>query len=284
MPRNRPVESRSVDGKYQELTQRICGLKTAAVAFSGGVDSSLLCRVAHDLLGDNAIAITVVSPMLPRSEIERAKALAEIVGIRHILLDEPRIDPEVAANPRQRCYICRKIEFSKIKQAAGENGIECVLDGSNQDDLSDYRPGLRALEELGIASPLRDAGLTKAEVRELSRRLGLPTWDKPAFACLASRVPYGETITTAKLLRIERAEECLRSFGLRQVRVRSHEDLARIEVAREERPALFDEGIMDDVSVRLKSFGFLYVSMELSGYQTGSMNRAIAGDTGGKNG
>ncbi len=278
------MESRSVDGKYQELTQRICGLKTAAVAFSGGVDSSLLCRVAHDLLGDNAIAITVVSPMLPRSEIERAKALAEIVGIRHILLDEPRIDPEVAANPRQRCYICRKIEFSKIKQAAGENGIECVLDGSNQDDLSDYRPGLRALEELGIASPLRDAGLTKAEVRELSRRLGLPTWDKPAFACLASRVPYGETITTAKLLRIERAEECLRSFGLRQVRVRSHEDLARIEVAREERPALFDEGIMDDVSVRLKSFGFLYVSMELSGYQTGSMNRAIAGDTGGKNG
>ena len=250
-----------------------------AVAYSGGVDSSFLCRVSHDVLGDNAVAITVVSPMLPASELEEAKRLADAIGIRHILLHEEAIDPTVAENPIDRCYRCKRIEFSVITKAAADSGIAHVLDGSNLDDLSDYRPGLRALAEMGIHSPLRDVGLRKADIRALSQKLGLPTWDKPAFACLASRVPYGERITSEKLHRIDKAESYLRGIGLRQVRVRSHQDLARIEVASEERAKLCNPSIMDEVAARLKSLGFLYVCMELQGYETGSMNRTI-GTTG----
>ena len=184
-------------------------------------------------------------------------------------MHEEAIDPTVAENPIDRCYRCKRIEFSVITKAAADSGIAHVLDGSNLDDLSDYRPGLRALAELGIHSPLRDVGLRKTDIRALSQKLGLPTWDKPAFACLASRVPYGERITSEKLHRIDEAESYLRGIGLRQVRVRSHEDLARIEVAREERAKLCDPKIMDEVAARLKSLGFLYVCMELQGYETG---------------
>jgi uncharacterized protein len=246
-----------------------------AIAYSGGVDSSFLCRASHDALKNNAIAITVVSPMLPDSELEEAKTLAAAIGIRHILLHETTIDPAVAQNPTDRCYRCKKIEFTAILKAAKDLGIVHVLDGSNQDDLSDYRPGLRALAELGVHSPLRDAGLGKTDIRALSQKLGLPTWNKPAYACLASRVPYGEQITSEKLHRIDEAESYLRGIGLRQVRVRSHHDLARIEVANEERVKLCDPSIMDKVATQLKSLGFLYVCMELQGYQTGSMNRTI---------
>ncbi len=269
------------DEAYESLRSAIRAMGRVAVAYSGGVDSSLLCRVSHDVLGDDAVAITVVSPMLPGSELEEAKTLAAAIGIRHILLNEETIDPAVAENPTDRCYRCKRIEFSVIAKAASEAGIAHVLDGSNQDDLSDFRPGLRALAELGIRSPLRDAGLCKADIRALSRKLGLPTWDKPAFACLASRVPYGERITSGKLQRIDEAESFLRGLGLRQVRVRSHHDLARIEVAREERVKLCDPAVMDEVAARLKSLGFLYVCMELAGYETGSLNKTI-GSAGGK--
>ncbi len=265
----------SIEDKYGGLRSRVGKLGKAAVAFSGGVDSSLLCKVAHDVLGEGAIAITVVSPLMPKSEVRAACELTAAIGIRHLLVEEPAIDPKVADNPTDRCYHCKKVEFSALKKTAAENGVPHVLDGSNADDALDYRPGLAALGELGIESPLRDAGLTKAEVRELSRRLGLHTWDKPAFACLASRVPYGERITVETLARIEKAEEYLRGLGLRQVRVRAHGDIARIEIAPEERAKMFDEAKMDGAAEHIKALGFLYVCMELGGYRTGSMNDVI---------
>jgi pyridinium-3,5-biscarboxylic acid mononucleotide sulfurtransferase len=266
----------TIDEKFNKLRDSIRALKKAAVAYSGGVDSSLLCRVAYDVLGDEAIAITIVSPMLPRSEIDCAREVTSSIGIRHILVEEAEIEEIVAQNPKDRCYHCKKVEFGNVLKTAAEYGISHVLDGSNLDDLGDYRPGLAALQELSIVSPLREAGLTKAEIRELSKRLNLKTWDKPAFACLASRVPYGERITREKLGRVERAEDYLRGTGLRQFRVRSHGDIARIEVAPEEREKLFDARVMDEASAALKSFGFVYVCMELEGYRMGSLNRVLS--------
>jgi uncharacterized protein len=179
----------NLDEKYAKLRDILRGLGSATVAFSGGVDSSFLCKAAREALGDRSLAVTVVSPMLPRSEIDCAKEVAAAVGSRHVLIEDPDIEEHVAANPADRCYHCKKIEFSLIAKAARENGAEYVIDGSNLDDPLRLPAGLRALEELGVRSPLREAGLTKADIRELSRRLGLPTWDKPAFACLASRIP-----------------------------------------------------------------------------------------------
>jgi uncharacterized protein len=264
-----------IDEKYRRLLDLIGRRGSAAVAFSGGVDSSFLCHAAVAALGNKALAVTVVSPMLPQSEIHCAKSVAQQTGIEHILVEETDIDEEVAANPKERCYFCKKIEFGAIMKTAKERGMAAVLDGSNADDPGDYRPGLRALEELGIISPLREAGLHKAEIRELSRRFGLPTWDKPAFACLASRIPYGERIDREKLARIEKAEEALGAAGFRQFRVRSHGDIARIEVAPEERRRFFDETLLDGLSRSIKACGFLYAAFELEGYVMGSMNRAI---------
>jgi uncharacterized protein len=269
-----PDNPSTLDEKYQRLLDLIAARGTAAVAFSGGVDSSFLCHAAARALGEKALAITVVSPMLPRSELDWAARIAAQVGIEHVLVEEGEIDEEVAANPRERCYYCKRIEFGRIIAIAEERGIGTVLDGSNMDDLGDFRPGLKALEELRVLSPLRLAGMTKADVRELSRRFDLPTWDKPAFACLASRIPYGERIDREKLARVEKAEDSLRSRGFRQFRVRSHGDIARIEVAPEERRLFFDEPTLDAISRSLKSLGFIYVSFELEGYILGSMNRA----------
>ncbi|WP_062428548.1 ATP-dependent sacrificial sulfur transferase LarE [Treponema endosymbiont of Eucomonympha sp.] len=263
------------NGKYEQLLAVIAAQRTVAVAFSGGVDSSFLCYAAHEALGDKALAVTVVSPMLPKSEIACAKRVAAQIGITHALLDEPEIDAEVAANPADRCYHCKKREFGAIAEYAERRGLAAVLDGSNQDDLSDYRPGLQALKELRILSPLREARLTKAEIRDMSHEAGLPTWDKPAFACLASRVPYGEPISREKLAKIEQAEESLRAFGFRQFRVRAHGDIARIEVAPDERPLFFDAQTLDAISAAVKRCGFLYAAFELEGYTAGSLNKPI---------
>jgi uncharacterized protein len=272
---NAADRSAGIDEKYRRLVDLIASLGKVAVAFSGGVDSSFLCHAAVAALGKNALAITIVSPMLPKSEIDCARDVAGRLGIEHVLIEETEIDGHVAANPRDRCYHCKKLEFGNILAEAGKRGIRSVLDGSNMDDLGDYRPGLAALEELGVVSPLREAGLDKAEIRELSRRFGLPTWDKPAFACLASRIPYGERIDLEKLSRVEKAEDHLRARGLRQFRVRSHGDIARIETAREERSKFFDETLLDEVSRAFKSMGFLYVAFELEGYRMGSLNRVL---------
>jgi uncharacterized protein len=261
--------------KYQRLIAFIAGRGSAAVAFSGGVDSSFLCYCAVSALGENCIACTVVSPMLPQSELEDAKKIAAHTGIRHILIHEERLEDAVAANPKDRCYHCKKNEFGAILKTARAHGIQTVLDGSNMDDTGDYRPGLRAVAELHVQSPLREAELSKAEIRFLSREAGLPTWDKPAYACLASRIPYGERLDTAKLARVEKAEAYLRSLGLRQFRVRSHGDLARIEAAPEERSLFFNVKMLDEVSARLKSFGFLFVALELEGYRMGSLNAVL---------
>lgn len=261
--------------KFENLKELIGSYNKAAVAFSGGVDSSFLSKVCFDMLGKNTAAITIASSMNPESEIREAEEIAGSIGIQHYIIKEDSIDEEVSLNPPERCYYCKKIEFSLVKRKAMELGIETVLDGSNFDDVSDYRPGLRALRETGVKSPLKETGLTKLEIRELSKTLGLRTWNKPAYACLASRIPYGERITRNKLERIEKAEDYLKKLGFIQFRVRSHGDTARIEISPDERFKIFDTRTMDDISKNLKAAGFVYVSMELEGYKTGSLNKAL---------
>lgn len=265
----------TLDEKYSVLLALLRQQESAAVAFSGGVDSSFLCYAAFEALGSKALAITVVSPMLPQSELRSAQALAAQIGLAHYMVTSAEIEDEVALNTKNRCYHCKKLEFSDIQQEAERHGAKVVLDGSNLDDLDDFRPGLKALKELQILSPLRVAGLRKAEIRELSRRFGLSTWDKPAFACLASRIPYGERIDRPKLTRIEKSEDWLRNFGFKQFRVRSHGDLARIEVAPHERALIFSEQALSSISSALKSFGFLFVTFDLEGYVMGSLNRSL---------
>jgi uncharacterized protein len=213
--------------------------------------------------------------MLPLRERHFAVDTARRIGIEHLLIEEPDIDETVAANPGDRCYFCKRLEFGALLKVATDRGIAAVLDGSNADDPADYRPGLRALEELGIKSPLREAGLAKDEIRALSKQFGLPSWDKSSFACLASRVPYGERISKEKLSRIENAEEALWDAGFRQFRVRSHGDIARIEVSPEERRRFFSESLLDELSRKIKSAGFVYAAFELEGYVMGSMNRVL---------
>ena len=261
--------------KRDKLKRIIIAHGNAAVAFSGGVDSTLLAKVCYDLLGKRSIAITVVSPLFPQSERASATRLASRIGIRHELIEESGIDEAVAENTPDRCYHCKKIEFSSIAARAAELGFTTIFDGSNVDDLKDYRPGKRALDELKIASPLREAGMTKDDIRAYSKELGLETWDNPALACLASRIPYGERITEESLSRIDKAEDFLRTLGLRQFRVRSHGDIARIEVSPDERVRFFDTALMDKTAATMKSFGFTYAALDLEGYRTGSLNRKL---------
>ena len=261
--------------KYEKLKSIIAETGKAAVAYSGGVDSTLLSKVAFDVLKENSIAITLVSPMNAQSEMKDAEDLAKEIGITHYMINDDEIEDEVLANPVNRCYFCKKNEFGRIIEKAAEVGLKVVFDGSNMDDMSDYRPGLQALTELKVISPLRMAGLTKSDIRELSHQLGLRSWNKPALACLGSRIPYGERITIEKLTKIDKSEDYLRSLGFVQFRVRSHEKMARIEVSPEERSKIFDGNLLDQISKQLKAYGYQYVCMELEGYVTGSLNRVI---------
>ncbi len=260
--------------KYQKLQSCLCSLGSVCVAFSGGVDSTFLLYVAHQVLGSSAIAVTAQSCSFPKRELDEAKAFCKSHGITHFICRSEELDIEgFRQNPKNRCYLCKHELFEKIWEIAKQNGISAVAEGSNLDDNGDYRPGLIAVKELGVKSPLREAELTKVEIRELSRKLGLPTWNKQSFACLSSRFVYGETISEEKLSMVDRAEQLLLDLGFHQVRVRIHGMIARIEIHPNEFEKLLR--VREDVYRQFRSFGFTYVTLDLMGYRTGSMNETL---------
>jgi len=262
--------------KFQLLKDIIKKRGSAAIAFSGGVDSTFLIKVAHEVLGDKLIAVTATSSTYPERELKEAIEYAKDMGVKHIVISSEELEIEgFASNPKNRCYYCKKELFTKINKVAIENGLEYVFDGSNLDDTGDYRPGMQAAKELEVVSPLKEAGLTKKDIRELSKELGLPTWNKPAFACLSSRFPYGNKITLPKLKMVDKAEQFLLDMGIRQVRVRHHGEIARIEVAPEEREQFFSVDVMDKIGTEFKKIGFTYVTLDMLGYRTGSMNEVL---------
>ena len=247
-----------------------------AIAFSGGVDSTYLLNVAAEELGEDALAITAVSPTYPQRERQRSIDLAKNIGARQILFDSGEMDlPEFKNNPPDRCYFCKKELFLQVKRIACNAGITFIADGSNVDDLQDHRPGMAALKELQVRSPLRECGMTKNDVRDRSKALGLSTWDLPSFACLASRFPYGAPITEDALKRIEQAEAALYDLGFRVVRVRHHGDTARIEIGSDEIDRLLEEPMRIKVISGIKNAGYKYIALDLEGYRTGSMNEVL---------
>ena len=262
--------------KQDRLVEYLKELGSVAVAFSGGVDSTYLLKVAHDTLGDKVIAVTARSCSFPERELKEATAFCEKEGIRHYVCESEELDIEgFSHNPKNRCYICKHELFEKIIGITKENDIRYVAEGSNMDDNGDYRPGLQAVAELGVTSPLRHSELYKEDIRILSRELGLPTWDKQSFACLSSRFVYGEEITREKLGMVDKAEQLLLDLGFHQVRVRIHGMIARIEVMPDEFEKLIRKENRERIVKEFKTYGFTYVTMDLSGYRTGSMNETL---------
>lgn len=266
------------DQKYNDLIKYLKSLEKVVLAFSGGVDSTFLLKVSKEALGDNVKAVTILSPYIPKWEIAEAKELVSGLGVKHEIVEAPIID-EIRNNPENRCYLCKKAVFSMIEEVAKREGYNYVIDGTNFDDIGDYRPGLKALAELEVKSPLLECKLTKAEIRSYSKELKLNTWDKPPYACLLTRIPYGNELKVEDFEKIENAEKYMMSIGFRAIRVRCHGNLARIEVDRKDRSKLFDEELLDTISEKIKGFGFKYVSLDLQGYRVGSLNETIVHNT-----
>ena len=261
--------------KLDKLKKSVKEMGSVAIAYSGGVDSTFLTKVAFDVLKNNAIAFTVVLPMFPKSEKERAKRFSKEIGIKQIFIqvDEKELEKEIYKNPIDRCYKCKKLLFFKIKESAKNHNLKYVVEASNKDDLSDYRPGMKALNELKIKSPLIDVNLRKKEIRNLSKQLNLKSWDMPSFACLASRFPYGTKITKQRLIQIEKAEEFLHSLKIKQVRVRYFNETAKIEVLKKDIQKIIKHS--SKIVNYFKQLGFTYTTLDLKGYRTGSLNEVL---------
>ena len=265
-----------VAAKYARLRSIVRELGSVLVAWSAGVDSTLLLKVCHDELGDRAVAVTAVSESLPARELAAAQQLAAELGVRHLLVETSELaNEDYASNPANRCYYCKEELYTTIWPLAEQEGLAHVANGANLDDVGDFRPGMQAARELGVRAPLLEAELGKPEIRALSYELGLPTWDKPALACLSSRIPYGSRVTKEKLEQIDRAEMVLLRHGFRQMRVRHHDEVARIEVPPADMPRFFSDGIHEKVVAALREIGFRYVTLDLQGYRSGSLNEGL---------